>query len=145
MSVFRDLLIAAGLAERTVGAEFFGEEWHPVSTKNANSTDNVRYVGLCAGATQSSLRHDRAKAARAAPPLPLCAINNNLCFVSVSYPSEIASTLSRPLGASAEYGWTRSSAGIGFLIDWEMFSAMQRTATAIVQENAGPTVAVVRS
>jgi hypothetical protein len=46
------------LLKATVGAEVFGEEWHPVSTKHTNSTDNVAVCAIVCGRDIIDLRHD---------------------------------------------------------------------------------------
>jgi hypothetical protein len=43
------------LLKATVAAEFFGEEWHPVSTKYTHSTENVAVRATMFGI---DLRHD---------------------------------------------------------------------------------------
>jgi hypothetical protein len=46
------------LLKATVGAEFFGEEWHPVSTKYTNSTKIVPVGATMYGRDIIDLRHD---------------------------------------------------------------------------------------
>jgi hypothetical protein len=49
------------LLKATVEAEFFGEEWHPVSTKYANSTENVAVRATMCGRDTIDRRPDNAK------------------------------------------------------------------------------------
>jgi hypothetical protein len=46
------------LLKATVEAELFGEEWHPVSTKCTNSTENVAVRANMCGRDTIDLRHD---------------------------------------------------------------------------------------
>ena len=47
------------MLKASVGAESFDEEWHPVSTRDANSTDNVAVrASLCRRDT-IDLRHEK--------------------------------------------------------------------------------------
>jgi hypothetical protein len=46
------------LLKATVGAEFLDEEWHPVSTKYINSTDNVAVCASMYRRDIIDLRHD---------------------------------------------------------------------------------------
>jgi hypothetical protein len=46
------------LLKATVGAEFLDEEWHPVSTEDANSNDNVAVRATMSGLDTIDLRHD---------------------------------------------------------------------------------------
>jgi hypothetical protein len=46
------------LLKATVEAEFFGEEWHPVSTKHINSTENVGVHATLCGRDTIDLRYD---------------------------------------------------------------------------------------
>ena len=50
--------MAGTLLKATVGAEFVGEEWHPVSTKYANSMENVAVRATMCGYDTIDLRHD---------------------------------------------------------------------------------------
>jgi hypothetical protein len=45
------------LLKATVGAELFGEEWHPVSTKYTNSTENVAVRATMCERDSIDLRH----------------------------------------------------------------------------------------
>jgi hypothetical protein len=73
------------LLKATVEAEFFGEEWHPVSTKYTNSTENVAVRATMCGRDTIDLRHDPRPALH--PPWPAVRINNNLLlWSSVSDP-----------------------------------------------------------
>jgi hypothetical protein len=60
MSVLKGLSwsVAGTLLKAIVGAEFFGEEWHPVSTKYTNSTENVAVRPTMCGRGTIDLRHD---------------------------------------------------------------------------------------
>jgi hypothetical protein len=59
MSILYWLSCAAGtLLRASVEAEFFGEEWHPVSTKYTNSTENVAVRATMCGRDIIDLRHD---------------------------------------------------------------------------------------
>jgi hypothetical protein len=51
------------LLKATVGAEFFGEEWHPVSTKYTSSKDNVAVCATMCGRDIIDLRHGGKQAA----------------------------------------------------------------------------------
>jgi len=46
------------LLKASVGAEIFDEEWHPVSTKYTNSTENVAARAIMCGRDTIDLRHD---------------------------------------------------------------------------------------
>jgi len=46
------------LLKATVEAEFFGEEWHPVSTKYTDSTENVAVRSIMCGRETIYLRRD---------------------------------------------------------------------------------------
>ena len=60
----------------TVGAELFDEEWHPVSTKDANSTDNVAVRPSMCRRDTIDLRHEglSVKFARVSRVVPETAI-----------------------------------------------------------------------
>jgi hypothetical protein len=51
------------LLKATVGAEFFDEEWHPVSTKYTNSTENVAVRATMCERDPIDLRHGGKQAA----------------------------------------------------------------------------------
>jgi hypothetical protein len=46
------------LLKATVGVESLDEEWHPVSTKDTNSTENVAVWPTMCGRDIIDLRHD---------------------------------------------------------------------------------------
>jgi hypothetical protein len=56
------------LLKATVEAEFFDEEWHPLSAKYTNSTENVAVRATMCGRDTISVTI-RGKAARAAPTI----------------------------------------------------------------------------
>jgi hypothetical protein len=49
------------LLKASVGPELFGEEWHPVSTRDANSTDNVAVRASMCRRDTIGLRHERVR------------------------------------------------------------------------------------
>ena len=51
------------MLKATVGAEFFGEEWHPVSTKYTNSFENVAVRATMCERDTIDLRHGEKQAA----------------------------------------------------------------------------------
>ena len=64
------------MLKATVGAEFVDEEWHPVSTKYTNSTENVAVRASMCGRDTIDLRHDglSVKFARVSRAVPETAI-----------------------------------------------------------------------
>jgi len=46
------------LLKASVGAEILDEEWHPVSTNDANKTGNVAVRATMCGRDTIDLRHD---------------------------------------------------------------------------------------
>jgi hypothetical protein len=62
------------LLKATVGAEFLDEEWHPVSTKYINSTDNVAVCATMCGRDIIDLLHDPRQGGQGCTHQgPLCA------------------------------------------------------------------------
>jgi hypothetical protein len=60
------------LLKASVGAEIFDEEWHPIVTKDANSTDNVAVRETLCRRDTIDLRHEGlsvkfARVSRAVP------------------------------------------------------------------------------
>jgi hypothetical protein len=50
--------VAGTLLKAIVGAEIFDEEWHPIVTTDANSTDNVAVRVTMSRRDTINLRHD---------------------------------------------------------------------------------------
>jgi hypothetical protein len=70
-------MYAAGtLPKASVGAEIFDEEWHPLSTRDANSTDNVAAGASMCKRDTIDLRHEglSVKFARVSSVVPETAI-----------------------------------------------------------------------
>src|SRR6266403_3013850 len=83
MSVLEGLSIyAAGtLLKASVGAEIFDEEWHPLSTRDANSTDNVAVGASMRRRDTIDLRHEglNVKFARVGRVAPETATQEYFC------------------------------------------------------------------
>ena len=47
------------MLKATVGAEIFDEVWHPIATKDANSTDNVAVRATMCRRDTIDLRHEK--------------------------------------------------------------------------------------
>ena len=64
------------MLKASVGAEIFDEEWHPIVTKGANSTDNVAVRATMCMRDTIDLRHEglSVKFARVSRALPETAI-----------------------------------------------------------------------
>jgi hypothetical protein len=57
------------LLKATVGAEFLDEEWHPVSTEDVNSNNNVAVRATMCGRDTIDLRHDPRQGGQSAPTI----------------------------------------------------------------------------
>lgn len=64
------------MLKASVGAEIFDEEWHPIVTKDANSTDNIAVRATMCRRDTIDLRHEglSVKFARVSRAVPETAI-----------------------------------------------------------------------